>query len=429
MRALAPALTTATLGLAGFGSLCFEAPALAQDRQGWTLAQVMERAVEQSPDVQRAQAQVQIADAHHVYGEQPWVGNPVLAARAMIGVPDDRAAIYALLVGLPFDFSGRQSLRSDEADALVEASSAALDATRNEARTAAALAFVDVVAADGVREQRERRVRLAEDLVARTRTLFAAGTATQVDLSLIEAELGEARASLHGAEAEAAQRRAALRALLDLEADDPLVIDGLEAPASPAGQLAAWRERGLERRAEPRAYAARRRQLRISEDRLFAETVDPLTLGLEWESQGNSQMAHTMGFSLSTTLPIARTAQGERAVARSEGDLALVEQGIAERTVQRDVVGTAARLEAHLRELEAIGTTALPAMEQAREAIVAQLERGAADLFRVIGTQRQLVALRERRVEVLRDAWRARLELERAMGMAGDLVVTSGGDR
>ena len=68
-------------------------------------------------------------------------------------------------------------------------------------------------------------------------------------------------------------------------------------------------------------------------------------------------------------------------------------------------------------------------MEQAREAIVAQLERGAADLFRVIGTQRQLVALRERRVEVLRDAWRARLELERAMGMAGDLVVTSGGDR
>jgi cobalt-zinc-cadmium efflux system outer membrane protein len=328
MRFFATALAAAALAAPSV----FTLPLEAQERR-WTLPRVLERAAEQSPDVQRARAELGIAEAHHAYGQQPVVGNPVLAARAMVGVPDDRAAIYAFLVGLPFDFSGRQSLRSDEADALVEASSAALEAAQNDARAEAALAYVEVVAADGVREQREGRVRLAEDLVARTRTLFAAGTATQVDLSLIEAELGEARAALYGAEAEAAQRRATLRARLDLEADDPLVIEGLEAPASPAGQLAAWRERGLEQRAEPRAYAARR------------------------------------------------------------------------------------------------GSAALPAMEQAREAIVAQLQRGATDLFRVIGTQRQLVALRERRVEVLRDAWRARLELERAMGMAGDLSVAAGGDR
>lgn len=245
----------------------------------------------------------------------------------------------------------------------------------------------------------------------------ARGAATQVDLALIEAELGDARGALRGAEAEAARSRAALRALLDLEAEDPVSVAPLEVPVSPEGALSAWRERAREQRAEPRAYAARSRQLRISEDRLFAEIVDPLLVGLEWESQGNSQTAHTMGVSLSTTLPVARTAQGERAVARGERERARIEQGLAERAVERDVVGAAERLDAHLAELEALASAALPAMERAREGTLVQLERGATDLFRAIGTQRQLVALRERRVEVLREAWRARVELDRAMGM------------
>jgi outer membrane protein TolC len=416
MRLFALALALA-LGLS-----CAFAPALsAQPR--WTLARVLERSLERAPDVQRARAELGIAEAHHAYGQVPWVGNPVLTARAMVGVPDDRAAIYALLVGLPFDFSGRQSLRLDEADALVDTGAAALGAAQNEAWSRAALAYVDVVTADALREQRQGRVQLAEDLLARTQTLVAAGAATQVDLSLIEAELGDARASLRGAEAEAARSRAALRALLDLDADDAVEVERLEPPVSPAGAVAAWRARAREQRAEPRAFAARRARLRITEDRLFAEVVDPLLFGLEWESQGNSQTAHTMGVSLSTTLPIVRTAQGERAVTRSERELALVEQGIAERSVEREVVAAAARLEAHLGELEALGTAAVPAMERAREGTLVQLERGATDLFRVIGTQRQLVSTRERRVEVLRAAWQARVELDRAMGERGATIV------
>lgn len=392
------------------------ASAASQTRAQWTLDAVVARALEESPDVQRARAQVAIADAHRAHGEQPWMANPVLGARAMVGVPDDRAATYAVYVGLPFDLSGRQGLWSREAEGLVEASDAWLEAARNDARRAAGEAYVDVAAADARRALQSGRVRLAEELLARTRTLVDAGSATAVDLALVEAELGEARAASHDAERSATEARALLRALLDLAADEPLEVVALGPPEAPEGSLARWQARAREGRAEPRAFAAAQRRLRVTEDRLYAEAIDPLMLGLEWESQGNTQTAHTLGVSMSTTLPLLRTAQGERAVTRSEEEMAVVEEGLATRAVERDVVRAAQRLEASLAELRALEELALPAVERAREGTLTLLESGATDLFRVLGTQRQLVELRERRVAVLREAWRARVELERAIG-------------
>lgn len=382
----------------------------------WTLDSVVDRAVERSPEVQRARAQLGIADAHHVFGEQPWVGNPIVALRSMIGVPDDRAAIYAVFFGLPFDPSGRQGLRSREADLLVETAEAALEAARNTARAQARAAFVDVVTADALVELRGGRVRLAEELLARTQGLTDAGAATAVDLALVEAELGEARAASFDATRASLDARARLRMLLDLDATAPIEVAPLGVPGAPEGDLARWRADALATRPEPRGFATAQRRLRITEDRLFAESIDPLVVALEWESQSNTQTAHTIGVSLSATLPLLRTFQGERAVTRGERDAAAVDETLAGRGVEREVVRAAQRLETTLAELEALEQLAIPAVERAREGMLTLLQSGATDVFRVLGTQRQLFELRERRLAVFREAWAARVELDRAIG-------------
>ncbi|GAB4202593.1 MAG: hypothetical protein OHK0013_15990 [Sandaracinaceae bacterium] len=384
----------------------------------WTLERVVARAVERSPDVQRAQAQLGVADAHHVFGEQPWIGNPIVALRGMIGVPDDRAATYGVFVGLPFDPSGRQGLRAREADLLVETGEAALAAARNTVRAQACEAFVDVVTADALLELRGGRVRLAEELLQRTQGLIDAGAATAVDLALVEAELGEARAASYDATRASLDARARLRMLLDLDATEPVEIAPLGVPEAPEGDLTRWRADALATRAEPRAYATARRRLQITEDRLFAESIDPLVVALEWESQSNTQTAHTLGVSLSATLPLLRTFQGERAVTRGEREAAAVDEALAGRGVEREVVRAAQRLETTLAELQALEELAIPAVERAREGMLTLLQSGAADVFRVLGTQRQLFELRERRLAAFREAWAARVELDRAIGAA-----------
>jgi len=382
----------------------------------WTLEQVVGRAIERAPEVQRARAQRAIAEAHHVHGEQPWLGNPIVGVRAMIGVPDEQAATYAAFVGLPFDISGRQGIRSREADALVETSDAVLAAAENDARTAAREAFVDVATADALRAVREGRVQLAEQLLQRTRSLMAVNAATDVDLALVEAELGEARAAAFDAERIARDARALLRGMLDLDAAEPVAVVALDMPNAPGGDIEQWRLRALETRAEPRAFAALQRRLRITEDRLFAENIDPIVLGLEWEVQGNTQRAQTMGFSLSTTLPLLRTGQGDRAVTSSEREAATLDERLAARGIEREVVQAAQRMETSLSELSTLEQLAIPAVERARDGTLTMLGSGAIDLFRVLSTQRQLFELRERRLVVFREAWRARVALDRAIG-------------
>jgi cobalt-zinc-cadmium efflux system outer membrane protein len=402
-----------------FGVAC---AALAEDREAsaqarWTLEAVVSRAVERAPDVQRAQARIAVAEAHHVFGRQPRVANPVVAVRTMLGIPDDRAATYGVVLGMPIDLSGRQTLRSREAEALVEASDAALAAARNDARAAARDAFIEIIAADGLVALREGRARLATELLARTRALADAGSATAVDLALVESELGEARAASFDADRAARDGRTRLRGLLDLDADDPVEVAPLDVPGPPEGELARWRARAVATRAEPRTFAALRRRLGVTEDRLYAEAIDPIVVALEWESQGNVQTANTIGASVSTTLPFLRTSQGERAVTRGERDAAAVDERLAARAVEREVVRAAQRLTATLGELQALETDAIPAIERAREGMLTQLQSGAADVFRVLAAQRRLFEAYERRLVVFREAWRARVELDRAIGV------------
>src|SRR5687768_6924805 len=74
----------------------------ARAQQTWTLDRVEQVALEHSPQVQRARADLATAEAYRAFGRMPAVRNPIVNMRAMVGRPDDPAATYSVMLGIPF---------------------------------------------------------------------------------------------------------------------------------------------------------------------------------------------------------------------------------------------------------------------------------------------------------------------------------------
>lgn len=382
------------------------------DVSPWDERRAVARAVARAPEVRRAASLLEEARARRAYSRVSPVGNPVVSLRAMVGVPDLPAATYALTVGVPFDVSGARSRRREEVVWGEREAEAQLESAVNDARHRARLAWVELgVANEAVRVTRER-ADTARALLAQSRARIEAQAITALDLALTQREAAIAEAEHEVAARHRARSLERFRDALDLGPDEPVEVTALSPPAMPplarADALAAARAA----RAEPRRWAAAAARQRASADRLRAESIAPLLINGEVEWQGYSQSS--VGVSAQWALPVARVAQGERAEALASAGTSRVEGELAGRAVAREVAGAYAALEHSLAELVALTERAIPAAEEAVSLTEALRERGAAELFRVLAAQQELAAARGRRLEALREAWRARLDLDRA---------------
>lgn len=413
--------------VAFFGAASFaeaqarDADDLAEDgeRRRWSSSAVVARAQQASPAVRIAHAERERARAHTSYAGMPVIGNPYIGLRALFGVPDASAATYAATIALPFELSGRQGRWSAEVDQLLEEADQRLLAAENDASAEALDAYVALATAQSSVALADERVRVSEALLESTRLRVDAADAIALDLALAEADRGQAQADRFERRRALIDAQAALRAVLDLDPDVAPEVEPVAGPGPPGlPALSRAIARATERRAEPRAHAAAARRYRFSEDRLFAESVDSLLVGLEWESQGNQQTAHTFGVSAAMSLPLVRTAQGDRAVARAESQLADEQASIAERMVEREVVRAHAVLENALAQHRELDDVAVPAAERALSMTEELLAAGSIDLFRVLTARRALFELRQLELDALGRAWLAHVALERAMGGA-----------
>ncbi|HEY6877972.1 MAG TPA: TolC family protein, partial [Polyangiales bacterium] len=107
---------------------------------------------------------------------------------------------------------------------------------------------------------------------------------------------------------------------------------------------------------------------------------------------------------------------GERAVAEKQADAAELESELAGSLIEREASSSFRRLEAALAELSAIEEGALPAAERTLVMVHTMLDAGVVDYFRLLTARSVAFALRNRRVEALREAWLCRIALERAIG-------------
>ncbi|MBK8169981.1 MAG: TolC family protein [Sandaracinaceae bacterium] len=327
-----PRKTRVLLGLLGLllPSVFFMADATTSSAD-WTLDAALAQAEEGAPGVQRATAELAVATAHTAFGRRPVVGNPVLAARALFG-PDSSAATYSLSFGVPLDFSGSRSAWQSEASHMVEGATAMVDIARADSRRDAFTAYVDVSAAQNVLANSRDRADAARVFVASVEARLRAGAATSLDVVLAQRELALAQAAVEESERELENAKEAFRQALDLGALESVEIEELIRPEIPEGlTINAATTRALRGRRETAAWRAQQARFRAAEQRVRRDAIEPVTVALEGERQGNRSAAYGAGASLSVPLPIVRTAQADRAVMRSQAELADHELALAQR--------------------------------------------------------------------------------------------------
>lgn len=335
----------------------------------------------------------------------------------MIGRPDDPAATYALLVGIPFDVAGRRRAWDRESRLLVSEAEARVRVTENDVRAEAREAYTAVALADALLEVASQSEATAAELLARVEARLRASAATALDVALSESQHAEARADVERAQRTLVEAQDRFRQALDLPPSSAVRVAGLDAPVLPEGlTLEAALVRARARRGEVAVWTSTRERFEASDKRLRREAVAPVQTSLEYERQGNHNVNQSVGASVGVELPFVQKNQGERAVARMEARAADVERELVEHAIEREVATSFQRLEAALRELALLDERAVPAAERTLTMVRTLLEAGAVDYFRLLSAQSGAFALRKRRVETLREAWACRVALERAIG-------------
>ncbi len=409
-RAKAAALVAVVLGLG--------VPVVqAQPVQTWTLQSVEQRALEASPRIRSATAALEAAKSFSAFGTMPVVGNPTIALRALVGKPDQSAATYGAVVGLPFDLSGKRRAWRGEANAAIAEAEAFLEVARNEVRATAREAYVLLATGELAQTVAEQSAENAQGVLSRIQARFDAKAATLLDVALAEREYGEARADTARARKDVINAQADLRQVLDLAATDAVRVEPLAAPKLPDGlSVEEVVRRALERRREMAAYEGGIKRLERADTRLRKQAIAPVVIAAEGEAQGNDNTQKSVGASVAFELPVVLRNQGERAVAKGQAGVLMVEREIAEHTVAREAAVSLQRLEASLAELSALEEQASSAADRALAMTNEMLEAGAVDYFYLLTARRSAFQLRARRVNSLRDAWLSRIALERAVG-------------
>ncbi|MFO0630034.1 MAG: TolC family protein [Polyangiales bacterium] len=385
------------------------------DTAAWTEPRVLARASAHAPEVLRARARLDEAQARRAHGEVPVVGNPQVAVRAMVGVPDVPAATWALVLGVPFDVGGARGRRRDEAALGVREAEAAVEVAQNDARHRARAAWVDVGVAEAALRVARARAETAAEVLRRMEARAASRAATELDRTLAEREHAVATAEVAVAERDRAVAAGRLRDALDLGATERLEVPPLAPPSAPAYTAGDAARRALDARAEPRMFAAAAARLRAAAGRARAEAVAPLVVNGEVEWQGYTQSS--LGVSAQWALPVARTAQGERAEALAASRTAAQEGVLSARALGREAAAATEALERAVEELRVMDARVIPAADRAVALTEALAESGAVEFFRVLTARQELAAAQSRRLEALREAWRARLDLDRALAL------------
>jgi len=385
----------------------------------WTDSEVRARARRSAFRVRRAEHALRVAQAGRVFGDLPRVGNPTVGVIALPGLPNYGALTYAVSLGLPIDLAGVGRARSREAEAGVRVGTARLDAERAAAEAEARAAWVAVGVARSLEAIQRSRLASAQEAEARIEARLAAGESTALDRAMVQRERAAAEADVARAVRLGREAADALRMALDLPGRSPIEVAPLGAPSRPTADTISRAARAAgSRRGEVRAAQAVGLEASARGVRQGREAVAPLTVGLEGQqvAVGPQETASSLGLSLRWELPFVRRAQGERAVSSAEASAARADARILQRVVSREVEAAGARLESALEELDVLEQRALPAAANLEQQTTVTWTAGNLEWFRVQEARRERLELAARALEVLREAWLARIELDRASG-------------
>jgi len=315
----------------------------------------------------------------------------------------------------------REAARHEEAAATAEAARVD-DDLRYEARIAYWSAVAADAALDAARSEAERAARLLDD----ARALRDAGMAVRADELGAAARLAAARVRVIDAEAEAANRRAALRSLLDLppQTDLELTDRGERLPAEPHA-IEPLIADALTTRPEVVALTARRDALASRSETVAAPNRPQVSLDARWDVARPNERYLPLSDEWNTSWSVGlfarwRVFDGHRTgseVAVIRAEQAAVEADLAEfeRRIALDVDTARRSLEAAL----AADSAAAAAVEAAAAREADSRDRytaGIGTVSDVLDAQSELADAELALVRASSGAWIADAGLRRAVG-------------
>ena len=392
---------------------CFlTVPVVAAD-EPLTLAAALRRALEHHPRIRALEA-----ERHRLRGERAaarqWLpDNPALAGDwTNRDGPDDTTTDWEVSLSQRFEVAGQRGHRLDAVSRRSDTLEAELGALRVDVAAQVRQAYTALSVAQRREQVAAEMVSLNDRLVQIARARFTAGDVADADVALASLARSEAlRRRLEEARASAAARRE-LAVSLGLE-HLPAVTPVAPAPPAAPPPLAELEPLLAD---HPRLATLDRQRQAGEADLALARAARLPDLTVSAHAGEEESRDTLVGVGLSLPLPLFHRRQGEIGTARAELARLAADAGRVRAELHQEMERARTALVAALEELALFDSEILPGLDTHLGRIHRAYELGEMDLTTLTVTQAQVVAARFDHLQALLDAWRARIDLDRAVG-------------
>src|SRR5919201_7003177 len=318
-------------------------------------------------------------------------------------------------VGVPVEVGGKRSRRIDLAREELTLADIDLQTEARAVRRELRTAFYSLIAAD-------ERVRLAENVLDISRRVREAAqarfdTGAAPRLEVLQADLGvtRAEADLELARSTRASEQATLNGVLDLPPQQALLVSGALSDQVRAisydEALAIATASSVDLLALDRQIAVEQRRL----DLIKAERVPTPVFSVSGLFNAPGEYVSAVGAGISMTVPIFYRKQGEIAASIATTAQLRTRRDATRRTIENDVFGTIARIDAERRQVEAFDQRLVPTAANLESLAEEAYRAGRTSVLALLDAQRNLRDLR-------RDALQAELDLQLSFAQLEELL-------
>ncbi len=355
------------------------APDAAGERHPMTLADVLEVALRQNPDLGIAQATLDSARAESRVA-RAWP-NPMYAA--IPGTP------YQYGVTMPIDVGPQRLYRTRASARGVDASRADQRDVTRQVTFNVQRAFVDALLADTLETiSRGRREVVRQVLIADSVRLRSGDLAAR-DLFRVEGELARADADLVRAHTAALSARLTLQVLMGISPDTTFTIAGaLRFVPTDVPDDSALVQNALSRRPDAAASAVRVEQSRAQRNAAAASLVPTPQLSYVRQYSAPFESGRYYAFGIAVEVPVLNLYSGQRERAAAGAAAATFAQRRVTAQIRRDVTAAAADLRAQRGLVQRLESGLLAKTDAAVEATRYAYGRGATSLLDVLDATR-----------------------------------------
>ena len=404
-------MRTSTRRAAVCAVVCLNAATAAAQSRSMTLADVLARAREQSPQIVSARLALDEARARLAGASVRYQANPQLdVAVGNRNGPDTRFTDFELGVGQVFEPGSRRSARIAGANAAIAQSTANVDVvTRTVLRDAAAAYYRALHAAERIRLL-NASYELASSVHSIADRRFKAGDIAVLDVNLARASLARVRAEREQAEASRALALGELRQLLRLDSD--VIVIGSLVTAAPADVNTALQS--STERPELRALAAGIQEADAEHQLGTSLSKSEYGLGVKYSREEGD---HIVLGGLTLTLPMFSKGQEQRAAGSARAARLRAELDAARARIQAEVRATFEAYSRRLAAVQVLETDAIAGIDENERLTTRSFEVGQLGLPDLLLIRREILETRFQYLDALLEAAMARTDLDASAGI------------